>query len=90
MKCGMFTNADGQVLLVHDKPVSSDIQWVEYNTDEKKFTLIHEDGSTQDLGIDLNEKSCANLLSGMEVRLAYISNHKIQDVQTVSIVIQDY
>ena len=90
MKCGMFTNDKGEVLIIHDQQLISEIQWIEYDPKEQNLSLILENGCIQNMSIELDEKTCSNLSNGIDVKIAYINDRKIQDVLTVSIVVQDY
>lgn len=90
MKCGMFTNDQGDILIIHDQPIAQTVDWVEYRPSDQTFSLICENGSVQDLGIELDKKTKNNLSTGRGVKLAYIDGGTIQSVQTVHIIIQDY
>lgn len=90
MRCGILSNAKGEILIIHDKPIRSDIQWVEYNPDEKTFFLIHMDGTSQDLGLEFDQKMIENLKHGTEVALAQIADGKMQSSQKTTLIIQDY
>jgi len=90
MKCGILSNDNGELLIIHDQPFTSKVEWIEYNTQEENLSLILENGHVQDLGIELSQKTCSNVSNGTNVNLAYINDAKLQDVLNVSIVIQDY
>ena len=83
MRCGMFTNAKGEVLIVHDQEIASPIQWIEYDEADDSFSLIHENGHIQPLGLKLDHKMKENLLHGSEVTLARLVDKKIKSSQTV-------
>lgn len=83
MRCGMFTNAEGEILIVHDQEITSPIQWIEYDEVDDSFSLIHENGHIQPLGLQLNQKMKANLLHASEVTLAHLADKKIKSSQTV-------
>ena len=83
MRCGMFTNAKGEILIVHDKEIASPIQWIEYYEADDIFSLIHENGHIQPLGLKLDHKMKENLLHGSKVTLAHLVDNKIKFSQTV-------
>lgn len=89
MRCGIFTNAKGEVLIIHDQPLKSDIQWIEYAPKEQSFCIIHEDGHIQNLGVPFDKKIKNHLLSGQEVSLAHMVEQKIISTQTVPLIIQE-
>ncbi len=90
MRCGIFTNAQGKIMIVHDKPLASSIQWIEYCEIEDSFLLIHEDGHIQALGLQLDPKMRENLKHGTEVTIAYLLNKKIKSSQTVVFLIKSF
>lgn len=90
VKCGIFTNKQGDILIVQDSPLSSEIKYVEYDPANNSFSLVYTNGFTQNLGIDINENMKKNLKQGKEVNFAYIANEKIQSVHTAMLLIQNY
>lgn len=90
MRCGILTNPKGEVLIVHEQEVGCPIQWVEFDPSENTFSLIHEDGRIQDLGIELDDKIKNNLSHGQEVTLAHLVNKEIKSTQSVTFVVRDY
>lgn len=90
MRCGLFTNAKGEILIIHDQEIGSPVQWIEYHKKDNQMFLIHENGVSQDLGILIDPKMQGNLLHGMNVVLSYLKDKKIVSSQKVSLLIQDY
>lgn len=90
MRCGIFTNAAGDVMIVHDKETKAPVDWLEYNAIDNKISLIYENGTMQDLGIEISSQMQANLSNGIEVTLTHLADEQVQSVQTVSLVIQEY
>ena len=90
MRCGIFTNSKGEVLIVHDQETQSPIQWIEFIPETKALTLVHEEGQIQNLGISVDDKMEANLLQAQEVVLAHLINKQIKSTQSVTLVIQDH
>ena len=90
MRCGVFTNAKGDVLIVHDQKISGELEWVEYNKTESTISLIQDDGGIIDLGIAVDDKMKKNLAHGLMVSLAFIQDKEIVSSQKITMVIQDY
>lgn len=88
MRCGILTNSRGDILILHDMPLSDPVDYIEYDPQDEKFTLIFEDGKTQDIGIDIDEKMAIDLSHGLQVTLGYFSEKKIQSAQTVTFLIR--
>lgn len=90
MRCGILTNANGDILILHDHDISAPVQWIEYDCEDNQLFLILENGKLQDLGLHLDDKMKGNLVQGLEVTLAKVADKKIQSSQKTTIVIKDY
>ena len=90
MRSCAFTNAEGQVVIVHDQPLYQTVSWVEFNADEDLFYIVFEDGMMQNLGFDIDQKMKSNMLSSTEVQLSLLQNKKFIQTDTVPIVINTY
>lgn len=87
MRCGIFTNAKGEVLIVHDREMKQSIQWIEYHVDNNRIFLIHENGASQDLGFQIDKKAKSHILKSTQVVLAYLKHKKVVSSVTVSLVV---
>ncbi|HPD82811.1 MAG: hypothetical protein R3D88_00990 [Alphaproteobacteria bacterium] len=90
MRCSILSNANGDIVILHDKPITSDIQWIEFDVNKLQLNLVHEDGTTQDLGISIEQKMAKNLKNGTEVQLTLLENKEIKTINKVTIIIQEY
>lgn len=90
MRCGIFTNAKGEVLIVHDEEIKGSIDYVHYDLSDLSFSLVFEDGRTQNLGIELDGKIRQNLLQGSEVTIAFLDGKTIKRAQHVLFLIREY
>jgi hypothetical protein len=90
MRCGLFTNKEGSLLIVHDKKIRSPVEWVEYDHCDESLSLIHNDGSIQELGLKIDKKTHGNLLHGKEVTIARIEKKEIKSSIKVPIVNKEY
>jgi len=89
MRCGIFTNSQGEILIIHDKIIEGSIDYVEFDSQEQSFFLIYDDGRMQALGIEFNAQIQSNLQHGTEVTLAFIQNKAIQSSEKVVFLIRD-
>ncbi len=89
-RCGIFTNANGQILIIHSDELESSIQWLEYDKADNTLFVIHENGGTQDLGLAIDPKAQSNILQAAEVTMAHFANKKIQSSQTITLIIREY
>ncbi len=90
MRCGIVTNLKGDILIVHDLEIKSEIQWVEFDEVEQKLFLIHEDGMPQDLGIQLDSKMRCNIAQGTSVMITQVVDSQIIAFQETTIIIKNY
>jgi len=90
MRCGILSNAKGEIVIIHDKEISSEIQWVEYNPQQQIFSLIHSDGTVQNLGLKFDAKMESNLKHGMDVIFAHIVDGTTQSTYKATLVLQEY
>lgn len=77
MHLELMVNDDSQVWLLHDKPFSGILKWVEYDEDTNLMTLVTEDGMSQNLGIVIPEKIGQLLLSSQQLT-ALLMNYEGQ------------
>lgn len=90
MRCGILSNENGEILIIHDQPIRSRIQWIEYNPHEESFSLVHQDGAIQDLGLKFDAKMKENLKHGVEVILAHVVSGEFKRTYKTTLVIQSY
>ena len=90
MRCSIISNANGDIVILHEQPLTSEIQWVQFDVKNLCLSLIHEDGSQQKLGIEIKEKMAKNLENGTEVQLVLLQDKEFKNVYKTTIVIQDY
>ena len=77
-------------MIAHDRELTSTIQWIEYDPESDDFSLIHEDGNLQALGIEFDEKTKDNLLKSQEVVLLLVRNKEVVSKKTAIILIKEY
>lgn len=89
MRCGILTNSNGDILILHDMPLNGFVDYIEYDQQEDTFTLIFEDGKMQNIGIDFDRKMASDLSHGLQVTLGYFLDKKIESSQTVTFLVRD-
>lgn len=90
MRCSILSNANGDIVILYDQPLLSEIQWIEFNTTNLQLNLVHKDGTNQNLGIVIEPKMASNLKNGTEVQLALLQDDGFKSVYKTTLVIQDY
>lgn len=89
-RCCILSDPHGKIIIVHDKEIRSELQWVEYDRQEHTLNLIHEEGQIQDLGIRLNEAMRKNISHGSEITLVKLESGKLHEERKLVLVIKDY
>ena len=90
MRCSLLSNDNGDIMIVHDKPLKSQIQWVEFNPNDVTLFLVYEDGTNQRLGIKIPQDMIEDIKKGTSIKINQIENKTIKTTQETSIIIQDY
>ncbi|MFP4098682.1 MAG: hypothetical protein ACLFP8_08640 [Alphaproteobacteria bacterium] len=90
MRCGIFTNGIGEILIIYDQQIPDQIQWVEYDAHDNTLIIVHEEGQAQELGIAVDEKMRNNLLNATEVGFSCVQDKQIKSFHKVNIIIKDY
>lgn len=85
MKVDFLFNADG-VWLVHDKPFSELIDWMEYDAELEAVTLVTVNGQCHDLGLTVPYDIGRHLETASEVNIMYMQNGQLADLALVPIV----
>lgn len=89
MRCGILTNAQGQIVIVHDKEIISSVQWVEYDAANDTIMIIYADGSAQDLGVKIDDKTRANLVKAKDAIFSLVKDKKAHSAFKVAFIIHN-
>ena len=90
MRCGMFTNKQGELLVIHNKELGHDIQWVEFEPDTRTCVFVYDDGAYQPLGIELTENMAEHIMVSRTLHTCHILDGKKLAQQSASVIIKDY
>jgi len=88
MRCGLFTNEQGDILLVHYEELAGVVDYIQYDPSKLKFSLIFENGQMQELGLTMQDRIDANLRNGADVTIARMKDKKIIATQKVVFLIE--
>lgn len=77
MRCCMFSNAKGDIMIVHEDPLDGGIEWVEFHVKTGAMNLVHEGGRIQPLGVALDDDATKNLSNGQQVTLVHFDANKV-------------
>lgn len=56
MMVDMFISDESEVCILHDKPFTKTLSWIEYDTQTSKVEFILEDGDIRNFGIPIDRK----------------------------------
>jgi hypothetical protein len=89
-RCGILSNAKGEIMILHEGKLTSALQWIEFDESLDDLCLVHEDGHIQKLGLTLDKNMRSNLARGTEVQLVEVLENNIQNSYKLSLIIKDY
>lgn len=89
MRCAILTNSIGNIMVIHDQPLNSPVQWLELDTISNKLFLVYEDGDMQDFGYKIEADVLNNIRTGQNVDLAYFSEGEIKSKVQTSFIFRD-
>lgn len=90
MAVDLVVNEEGQVWILHDKPLSGLLKWVEYDAGSAVLNLVFQDGVMQDIGLKVNEKTDECLKKGRNVFVGYMKDGQmLYDFGIVPLTIND-
>lgn len=88
IRYGLLSNAQGEIVLLHDRPFPKDIDWAEYDETGGCLSLINVDGGIQKLALSFDEKMKLNLSKAKQLSLTYMAHRKIQSACKIALVIK--
>lgn len=89
MRCGIFTNGKGEVMIIHDQIIDPPVEWVEYDIQDNQLHIILEDGKIQELGFEISEKARLNMQKSGEVTFCRIADKKVKTAQKFTLIIRE-
>lgn len=89
MNVDLVVNDDGSVWLLHDKPFSDFLRWVEYDAADNKVTIVTQQGRVQDLGMVIPAPMIPAFLKARDICIAQLRNKKIHDMYILPFLARD-
>ncbi|MFP4098086.1 MAG: hypothetical protein ACLFP8_06795 [Alphaproteobacteria bacterium] len=90
MRCGILSNSSGQIAIIYDQTLEEPFEWAEYETSTGTLYLVHQDGTMQNLGLDIDGKMKENIAHGSQVNLLQIVEGKVVAHFETTLIIRDY
>jgi hypothetical protein len=82
-------NKKGEVWIVYDKPFDSPVNWMEYDDDDARLTLVLQNGKIQDLGKAVPAKMRRWLKRSKMAVFAQMENKKLKKLFPVTVTIRE-
>ncbi len=89
MRCGMFVNDKGDIVLIHDKNIPDNVLWLEYDQPLGEFSIVHDNGMTQPVGFPLDSNIVKQLSHGDTIKLCHLINKKIVSQKKVTFIYKE-
>ncbi len=87
MRVDIAVSKEGDLWLLHDKPIEHYLAWLEYDHTDRRMTLISDIGQIQDLGMQPSTFISDLILKSVNARLLLVQNKEILNVSNIPIVI---
>lgn len=89
MRCGILSNAAGQMMLMHEGDIPDGLDYLEYNETDNTLSLIYKGGASQNTGLSITEDMAFNLFEGKEVLLAKMTDKKFTAFRKIPFVFSE-
>jgi len=80
MSVDFVLNGDGSVWILHDKPFSHYLKWVEYDAAHNHIAIIMQEGKIQPLGLVIPDSMMPKLIQAEKICVTQLRNKKVWDV----------
>lgn len=87
MKASLVVDQQSNVWLLHDKPFTGVLKWMEYDVPKASMVLVMADGTTQDIGLTINKKMGECLENAQKAYTFLTDGEKIRDMYMVPIIV---
>lgn len=86
-KVDVIVTKSGALWFLHDTPLAHSIAWVEYDPEHKSLTIITNDGSSLNLGMNTTEMMEPYLLTTLNANFGLVKDSRVEDVQVAPVTI---
>lgn len=90
MKIEVAVNAEGKVLVLHEKPFPDYLEWIEFDAKTGLMTFITAGGKLQELGLAIYEPMTKYVLKAKDVCVICVRSGEIRDMGLVPLTIHNY
>lgn len=89
MTVDMVVNDRGNIWILHDKPLPVVLNWVEYDVDTARLSLISQDGEMIDLGMTIHKPLQKPMSTASEIYIVYMSVEEIKDMYILPLMVRN-
>lgn len=90
MKIEVAVNAEGHVLVLHEKPFPDYLEWIEFDAQTGLMTFITAGGKLQELGLTIFPPMTKYVLKAQNVGVICVRGGEIRDMGLVPLTIHNY
>ncbi len=88
MKIDVAVNAEGGVLVLHDKPFPDYLEWIEFDAETGEMTFITAEGKLQDLGMLIHAPMSKHVARARQVCTVCIRDGDVRDLGIVPLLVR--
>jgi len=89
MKIDVAVNAEGKVLVLHEKAFPDYLEWVEFDAQTGEMTFITAGGKLQDLGLIIHPPMNKHVARAHEVCTICVRNNEIRDMGLLPLTVRN-
>ncbi|QQG37207.1 MAG: hypothetical protein HYS17_05450 [Micavibrio aeruginosavorus] len=89
MKVDVAVSPHGQVLVLHDQPFPSYLEWIEFDAESGEMTFVTAGGKIQGLGLTIFAPMNRHVAKAHEVCTICIRNNEIRDMGLVPMTVRN-
>lgn len=89
MKVDVAVSPDGKVLVLHDQPFPSYLEWVEFDAETGEMTFVTSEGKIQGLGLTIFAPMNKHVAKAHDVCTICVRNNEIRDMGLVPMTVRN-
>lgn len=89
MKIDVTVNAEGHVMVLHEKPFPDYLEWVEFDALTGEMTFITAEGKLQELGLVIHAPMSKFVARAHEVSTICIRDNEIRDMGVLPLTVRN-
>lgn len=88
--CGVLTNEEGDIVLVHEHKITEEVDWVEYDKKEDQFIIVYKNSIPKLFPYEITPFIQSNILKGEKVIIGFLENEKVFSTHEVPLILREF